>query len=145
MATYIKAGDTIEGDKVDIDVRKWTPSIIVENPSVKKRMYRYSTDKNSKARILKTHIVDNDPEIIEATKDYHREVGDELSCDSMKIYVDSLRKITPKVEEGATGRHGANFVTTDKHTIATISTPLANLQKAIAAKDEQKLLESKNK
>lgn len=139
MATFIEYGETIEGDSVDILVRKWVPGSIVKLAAVKKNMYRYSSDRNSNATISKAHTVSEDPEIIEATKSYHRTVGDKLQCDGMKVYVDCIRRITVKPDEGASHRHGANFASTHNHTIATISTPLACLQKAIAA-NERKLL-----
>ena len=139
MDTFIEYGETIEGDSVDIQVRKWVPGSIVKLAAVKKNMYRYSSDRNSNATISKAHTVPEDPEIIEATKGYHRTVGDKIQCDGMKVYVDCVRRITVKPDEGASHRHGANFATTHNHTIATISTPLSCLQKAIAA-NERKLL-----
>lgn len=131
MAKYIKAGDTIEGDSIGIRVRKWTPATIVDVPSVKKKMYRYSSSRNSTAEVKESHEVTKDPEIVAATQGYHREVGDKIECWGMKVYVDSKRKIKVESKEGATHTHGAIYATTDKHTIATISTPLANLLKAI--------------
>lgn len=147
MAKFIKQGDTIEGDSVGIQVRKWTPSTLVFFPPVKKRLFRYSSSRNSSAIVNKVHIVADDPEIIEATKDYHRCAGDELECFGMKVYVDSPRKIRVVSDEGATHTHGAIFATTEKHTIATISTPLSCLQKAIAEKeqDEIAMIELKGK
>ncbi len=143
MATFIKYGDTIEGDGVDIQVRKWIPGSIVKLAAVKKNMYRYSSDRNSSATISKAHKVSDDPEIIVATKAYHRAVGDSLKCDGMKVYVDCMRRITVRPDEGASHRHGANFASTRNHTIATISTPLSCLQKAIVT-SERKLLNKNN-
>lgn len=145
MTKFIKQGETIEGDSIEIQVRKWVPSTIVFLASVKKRMFRYSSSRNSTAIIQKNHVVSDDPEVAEATKDYHRNVGDVLECYGMKVYVDSNRKIKTESEEGATHTHGAIFATTDKHTIATISIPLACLQKAIAVKDQQELEKEKQK
>lgn len=139
MAKYIKAGDTIEGDSVGIRVRKWTPATIVDVPSVKKKMYRYSSSRNSSAIVKESHEVSEDPDVVLATQDYHREIGDELECSGMKVYVDSKRKIKVESREGATHTHGALYATTDKHTIATISTPLANLQKAIAEQESAEM------
>lgn len=141
MATYIEPGETIEGDAVDISVRKWTVGTLVEHPVVKKKMMRYSSDWNSKAKIAKVHVVSDseDPEVVEKTKDYHRQVGDALNCDSMKVYVDNKRVIREKHEGGTTHRHGSGSVSTSDHTIATISTPLANLQKKIAESEKQTL------
>ncbi len=144
MATFIEYGETIEGDSVDIQVRKWTPGSIVKLAAVKKKMYRYSSDRNSNAAISRAHTVSYDPDIIEATKDYHRAVGDKLQCDGMKVYVDCVRRITVKPDEGASHRHGANFASTHNHTIATISTPLACLQKAIAANERKLLKQNSN-
>lgn len=137
MAKFIKEGDTIEGDSVGIQVRKWVPSTIVFLACVKKRMFRYSSSRNSSAVVKKTHVVANDPEIVAATASFHRITGDELECSGMKVYVDSLRKIKVKSDEGVTHTHGAIFATTDEHTIATISTPLSCLQKAIADKERE--------
>ncbi|MBQ9398779.1 MAG: hypothetical protein IJU08_09840 [Bacteroidales bacterium] len=135
MAKYIKAGDTIEGDSVGIRVRKWTPASIVDVPTVKKKMYRYSSSRNSYAVVKNAHEVSRDPEIVLATQSFHREVGDEVECSGMKVYVDSKRRIKVVSREGATHTHGAIYATTDKHTIATVSTPLANLLKAIAKQE----------
>lgn len=63
----------------------------------------------------------------------------------MKVYVDCVRRITVKPDEGASHRHGANFASTHNHTIATISTPLACLQKAIAANERKSLNQNSNK
>lgn len=145
MAKFIKYGETIEGDSIGIQVRKWVPSTIVFLASVKKRMFRYSSSRNSTAIIQKEHVVSDDPEVVEATKGFHRNIGDELECFGMKVYVDSNRKIKTESDEGATHTHGAIFATTDKHTIATISTPLACLQKAIADKEQQELAIQKQK
>lgn len=147
MTKYIKQGDTIEGDCVGIQVRKWTPSTMVFLSPVKKRMYRYSSSRNSSAVVNKTHIVPDDPEIIAATLNYHRSVGDMLECSGMKVYVDSPRRIRVVADEGATHTHGANFASTDKHTIAIVSTPLSCLQKVISDKerDEIALIEQKSK
>lgn len=41
MATFIEYGETIEGDSVDIQVRKWVPGSIVKLAAVKKNMYNY--------------------------------------------------------------------------------------------------------
>lgn len=139
MAKFIKEGDTIEGDSVGIQVRKWVPSTVVFLASVKKRMFRYSSSRNSSAVVKKTHIVANDPEIVAATESFHRTAGDELECSGMKVYVDSVRKIKVKSDEGATHTHGAIFATTDKHTIATISTPLSCLQKVIANREREEV------
>ena len=43
MGTFIEYGETIEGDSVDIQVRKWVPGSIVKLAAVKKNMYRYSS------------------------------------------------------------------------------------------------------
>lgn len=145
MTKFIKQGETIEGDSVGIKVRKWVPATMVFLAAVKKRMFRYSSSRNSSAVVIKTHLVPDDPEIVSATESYHRNVGDELECFGLKVYIDCNRRIKVESDEGATHTHGAIFATTDKHTIATISTPLACLQKAIADKErkESVLIEEK--
>lgn len=137
MAKFIKPGETIEGDSVGIQVRKWVPGSIVFLAAVKKRMFRYSSSRNSFAVVNKVHPISGDPEIAAATVNYHRNVGDELECFGMKVYIDCNRRIKVESDEGATHTHGAIFATTDKHTIASISTPLACLQKAIADKERR--------
>lgn len=132
MAKFINPGDTIEGDSVEIQTRNWVPGTIVFLPEVKKRMYRYSANRNCNAVVRETHSVAADEEIIEATNIYHRDAGDELECFGMKVYVDNKRKEKVTVDEGVTHTHGAMFITTDKHTIAKISTPLSCLLKSIS-------------
>ena len=137
MAKFIKPGETIEGDSVGIQVRKWVPGSIVFLAAVKKRMYRYSSSRNSSAIVCKERLISGDPEIASATANYHRNVGDELECFGMKVYMDCNRRIKVESDEGASHTHGAIFATTDKHTIASISTPLACLQKAISDKERK--------
>ena len=107
-------------------------------------MFRYSSSRNSAAVVKKTHIVADDSDVKIATKDYHRNVGDELECSGMKVYVDCVRRIKTESDEGATHTHGAIFATTNNHTIAMISTPLACLLKAIAVKEEQEKAQIEN-
>lgn len=144
MAQYIKHGETIEGDSIGIQVRKWVPSTIVYLASVKKRMYRYSSSRNSWAVVRATHVVENDDDVKKATENFHRNVGDELDCFGMKVYVDCNRRIKTESDEGASHTHGAIFATTSNHTIATIATPLACLQKAIANKEQQEIAVNEN-
>lgn len=139
MAKYIKEGDTIEGDAVDIQTRNWIPATIVFHNAVKKRMYRYSANRNSKATITATHVVADDESVIESTMNYHRELGDELECFGMKVYVDNKRRERFTTDEGVTHTHGAMFISTNNHTIAVISTPLACLLKAIAEKENNQI------
>ena len=136
MAKFINPGETIEGNSVGIQTRKWVPSTIVVHPVVKKRMYRYSTNLNSNATVRELRELPADAELAEATKGYHRNLGDELECFGMKVYVDSFKKEKESVDEGVAHTHGAIFVTTEKHTIATISTPLSCLMKVIAQRGE---------
>ena len=137
MTVFIKAGDTIEGNEVRVQTRKWTPGSLVRHAAVNKQMMRYCADRNSSAEVKKTFPEPNDPKIKEATASYHREVGDSLTCDSMKVYVDNKRVIRTEHVGGATHRHGAQVVETKDHTIATISTPLENLQKKIAENEHK--------
>ena len=139
MAKFIKPGDTVEGDSVGIQVRKWVPGSIVFLAAVKKRMFRDASSRNSSAVVKKTHLVSDDPDVVKDTMNYHRNVGDELECFGMKVYVDCNRRIKVVPNEGATHTHGALFATTDKHTIATVSTPIACLQKIIAEKEREEL------
>lgn len=144
MSKFIQYGDTIEGDGVYIQVRKWEPTSIVEHSPVKKRMYRYKTSRNSYAEVKKEHVVSEDPDVITATINYHRVVGDQLECSGMSVYVDCVRKLRMSVTEGVTHTHGANYTTTNCHTIASISTPLQNLERAIAEKEKKKNLLNKD-
>ena len=137
MTVFIKAGDTIEGNEVRVQTRKWTPGSLVRHAAVNKQMMRYSADRNSSAEVIKASPQPESPKIKEATASYHREVGDSLTCDSMKVYVDNKRMIRTEHVGGVTHRHGAQIVETKDHTIATISTPLENLQKKIAENEHK--------
>lgn len=135
MATYISPGDTIEGDAIEVVARKIVPTSAVKRSDVKKTMFGYYTDRNSWAKVTKTHIPDDDEVIINATIDYHRNVGDELECDGLKVYADQRRPVRICHTEGVTSTHGANMASFAVHTIARIQTPIQTLQKAIALLD----------
>lgn len=144
MAKYICPGDTIEGDAIEVVARKIVPTSAVKRSDVKKTMFGYYTDKNSWAKVTKTHIPDEDEDIINATVNYHRSVGDELECDGLKVYADQRRPVRINHTEGVTASHGANYASFTIHTIARIQTPIQSLQKAIALLDSsnQKLIET---
>ncbi len=134
MAKYINIGDTIEGGSINCTVRKWLSRGLKKHPITNKTMSLYVTDRNSTAEILEPiAIQEND----ETTVHFHREVGDILQADALSVYIDEKKKIVPVPNEGATHRHGANFVRTKKHTIAEIKVPLAVFKKLLGYSSNQ--------
>lgn len=149
MNKYICPGDTIEGDEVHVVSRKILPLSMVRHSAVKKNMYVYNTDRNSTASVEKTHQVSENEDVQKETAEYHRNIGDTLQCDGLKVFADQRRPNKIEHTEGVTGTHGANFTTFKVHTIAKIQTPLKMLEKSIQkieaqrALDAQKRLEAK--
>ena len=128
---YYNFGDTVEGECVDVQVRKWVPCALVKHPIVNKIMMRYKTDRNSQAVVISPLNMDNCYSTNEVSSKYHRNVGDGIKCDGMTVYVDCKRTLSVKHEGGVTHRHGAGCLSIRFHTIATISTPLSNLKSLI--------------
>ena len=125
MAIFKAAGDTIAGDKVYVQTRKWTPGAYVLFDEINKKLYRYHTDRNSKAVVEKSTDVS-------IPNNYHKEVGDELQCDSLNVYVDCRRTIRISNSEGMSHRHGGNYCDINKFTIARISMPFQNAMKELS-------------
>lgn len=134
MAEFIAPNETIEGNAIDVVARKIMPTLAVWRSDVEKTMFGYYTDYNSTAVVIKTHehLENEKTEIKNNTKNYHRLVGDTLKCDKLKIFSDSLRPVRITHNEGESHRHGANYASFTCYTIATITTPLKNLEKAIS-------------
>lgn len=132
MGIYNDIGDTIEGAATDVVTRKFLKKGLKKHPITQETMMLYSCDLNSKAKITSIINEPSDPEIKKKTSHFHRENGDTISAKSISVYVDfSHKSIKADVQEGISGRHGANLFSTNKHTIATIKTPLQNLLKKL--------------
>lgn len=131
MATYNNVGDTIEGLAFGGDTRRWQPKGLVKHPKLAKTMKLYSCDRNSHVEITKVKTEPEDEAIKEATKDFHRDLGDKLTADAIELYLESKGKVSTHVEEGVTARHGATLFSTKGHSVATIRTPLQNLLKKL--------------
>ena len=131
MNKYINLGDTIEGNSVSFEIRKWIFKGLKKHPITQKRMTLYTSDKNSNAEVITGREEPEDEELKQKTSHFHRNVGDTLQADALTIYVDNIRKIKPSVSEGATHRHGAQYTTTKDHTISHIKVPLANFNKIL--------------
>lgn len=131
MTKFIDKGETIEGDAIGLKCRKWIPKGPKRHPVYKKTMTLYLTDRNSSAEIIKARTIPTDKDIQEKTSHYHRDVGDRLEADSIEVYIDRLQSVKPEVKEGASGRHGAQFVNSKWHTAATIRMPLEIFKKKL--------------
>ena len=137
MTKYINVGETIEGKSISFQIRKWMFKGLKKHPITNKIMTLYETDKNSIAEIIESIEVPEDETLRDKTSYFHRNIGDMLQADSLSIYVDNKRKIIPSVSEGATHRHGAQYVTTKKHTIAHIKVPLSVFIKVLGFSNNQ--------
>ena len=126
MATYIQLNECIEGLSVHCTTRRWEWKGPRKHPITGKRMTLYSADRNSEAVIVKAIDEPADNETKKNTAHFHREIGDTLKADALRVYVKKIQKITATVKEGVSGRHGANIVHTTDHTIAEINVPLSN-------------------
>lgn len=134
MATYTKIGETIEGESMDCDGRSFFNQGMKKHPVTKKTMHLYTTDNNSRAIVTSAGKVPEDEDLQEATKHFHREEGARLNADALSIYTDMRGSVKIDVlhgDEGATHRHGTQFASYKKHTIASIKMALPNLMKQL--------------
>lgn len=139
MAIYNNVGDTIEGLAFDGDTRRWQAKGLVKHPKLAKAMKLYSCDRNSHVEISKVMDEPEDDSIKEATKDFHRNLGDALTADAVELYLEFKGKVSTHVEEGVTARHGATIFSTKGHSVATIRTPLQNLLKKLGYTSVQQI------
>lgn len=137
MAKYIDVGDTIEGNSIYFMVRKWTFRGLKKHPITDKTMTLYVSDKNSTAEIMESRPEPEDDDLKSKTAHFHREIGDILQADALSIFIANKRKITPKVDEGASHRHGAQFVATKDHTISEIKVPHNGFKKLLGYSSNQ--------
>lgn len=134
MAVYNSVGDTIEGEAIDFDGRVIRPQGAKKHPLTKKLMKLFTTDKNSHAIIRKAGKEPTDDLLRDVTSNFHRDVGDKLTADSLSVYTDLRASVKPETLHGgaaASGQHGINFVSVRDHSIATVKVPLQNLQKKL--------------
>ena len=133
MSVYNNVGDTIEGMSVDCDGKAIYPQGIKKHPITKKTMRFYTTDRTSHAVIKEAGIQPKDEGIRKATQHFHRDVDDKVTGDALSRYTDL--KAAAKIEtihgKGASHRHGTQFASFKKLTIATVKVPLQNLLKKL--------------
>lgn len=129
MSIFKNVGDTIEGNVVDGNARRFEKKRLKKHPITNKQMFLYSCDRNSKAFVVEPAKEPEDEKLAVATSFFHRNKMDELQADAISIYVDSKKPIKTEVKEGVSGRHGATVFHITKNTIATITTPLDNARK----------------
>lgn len=87
MAKFIEKGETIEGNAVGIQCRKWIPQGPQKHPIYKKLMALYLTDRNSIAEVLAMMGIPNDSDIQQKTAHYHRNIGDRLEGFEKLVFV----------------------------------------------------------
>lgn len=131
MSIFKNVGDTIEGNVVDGNTRRFERKCLKKHPITNKQMFLYSCDRNSRAIVVESVEKTEDEVLAEATSHFHRNENDELQADAISIYVDSKRPIKTEVKEGVSGRHGATLFHITENTIATIKTPLENARKQL--------------
>lgn len=135
MAEFINVGDTIEAEHTDATSRKIEWKGVRHHPITDEIMTLYECDRNSKAKIIKEFTCTYSDDLTERTKNFKRSLGDTLVADAISIYTKSKKKQRIIVKEGVTGRHGARFIYLREKSISCIKTSLANLRKAIEAKN----------
>lgn len=131
MATYNDIGDVIEGLAIDGRTRRWQAKGLVKNNKYNKTMKLFSCDRNSHAVVSGIIPEPLDDEIKTNTASFHREIGDSLTADAIDVWTDIKGKVSIKVEEGVSARHGATIFYSRGHSIAVIRTPLQNLLKKL--------------
>lgn len=132
MAEFIALGETVEGAASSLCARKWEKKGLKIHPETKKRMLHCVGDRNSSVKVTKESEEVYDQDTQNATSHYHRNVGDLIKADSVDVYVDAKR-IDFKTKEGVSGRHGANLIDINKHTIGTIRVPLNNIMHRLSS------------
>ncbi|MDR0864296.1 MAG: hypothetical protein LBO74_05110 [Candidatus Symbiothrix sp.] len=125
MAKYINTGDTIEAEHTDACSRKIEWKGLRKHPITNENMTLYECDRNSTAEIIKIH----EGVIKDGTEHFHRENGDILEADAIRIYIASPRKERVYLKEGVSGRHGAQFIDIRKRSISTIKYPFEIFRK----------------
>lgn len=134
MPVYNNVGDTIEGQAVDCTGKVFYPKGLKKHPTTKQTMKLYTTDRTSQAVVRIEGVIPNDEGLKKATQYFHRNVDDKVTGDALCVYTDL--KTTIKIDvlhgkEGASHRHGTQFVSFRKHTIATVRVPLQNILKKL--------------
>jgi len=134
MPVYNNVGDTIEGQAVDCTGKAFYPKGLKKHPITKKTMKLYTTDRTSQAVVRIEGVIPDDEELRNATRHFHRNVEDKVTGDALSVYTDVKTAVKIDVlhgKEGASHRHGTQFTSFRKHTIATVRVPLQNILKKL--------------
>lgn len=128
MAVFIREGETIEGAKCTISTRKilFKKGGLRKDPITNKNMVIYELDRNSTVKVSDVLDMSEEEKAIRDRLNIHYNLGDSLTADAIRLYVDSKRDcLKVIVKEGQSARHGANLANSNVRTIGKIKTPLA--------------------
>lgn len=131
MSEYVLFGETVEGEASNVCTRnqRWEGPHL--HPVTKQRMMLYKFIDNSSVEVTKAGIEPDDQELKDATVMWHRNEGDKIRGYHIACYANTKRKLSFEVKEGISGRHGAQLLSINSHTIAAITVPMPNIQPQI--------------
>lgn len=96
-------------------------SSLQRNPFTGKSCIRVELSRNATSEISKElDLSDKDLRDLIATHQIHHSLGDRLCADAITVYIDQLRPIKFKKDEGATHTHGGRFASSINNTISII-------------------------
>ena len=128
MATYIRAGEMVEGNKCAISARRveFKKGGLRKDPITNQNMVLYELDRNCSVEVTESIPLSPAEQQLRTKLNVHGAVGDKIQGDAIRLYADARRNsLKPIVKEGQTGRHGAQLLETHIRTIGKIKTPFS--------------------
>ena len=117
MTKYVNLGDSIEAGQTDLVSRKIRKVSSLVNIEGVGRFFKYKTKINSNIKITEELV----PKEYRICPQSYLDLNDELECDSLEIYTESL--ITTGVLTNFTSVHGIQAGSINSFTYAKILTP----------------------
>ena len=119
---HYELGDRHGGEHCELYCRKENVCVSLQkNPFTGKNCIRVELSRNATSEISKEFdLSDKDLcDLLEAHSISHV-LGDRLIADAITVYIDQLRPIKFKKDEGATHTHGGRFASTIRNTFSEI-------------------------
>lgn len=131
MTKYISPGDLVEGQKCHVTTRKYEFKRLQKDPITNKNMVMYELDRNCSVEITECLELPEEDLKLRLQNKVGLELGDRVMGDAIQLFVDTIRPIKFTVQEGQSGRHGANLVDTTKRTIGKLKYNFAMFNKLL--------------
>lgn len=133
MAEFYNTGESIDGERVLVSVKKYVPETYTVSPTGFKGV-KYKCSRDGKSSIAKSLTAEQIKAAKEKVLSLHTDVGDTLNCNRQFFIAETRRRLNCFNVTMMSGRHECNEGKPDVRVYAEIEAPFASIVNAAEKK-----------